>query len=39
LARTVADLDDCGDLVEELHVQEALLLRCRRGLLLGGEGR
>jgi len=39
LARTVADLDAAGDLVEELHVHEALMLRCRRGLLLGGEDR
>jgi magnesium chelatase family protein len=37
LARTVADLDDAGEQVEEPHVREALLLRCRRELLLGGE--
>ena len=37
LARTVADLDGSGDLVEDTHVREALLLRCRRDLLLGGE--
>jgi magnesium chelatase family protein len=36
LARTVADLDEAGELVEERHVREALLLRCRRELLLGG---
>jgi len=39
LARTVADLDASGELVEESHVHEALMLRCRRGLLLGGEAR
>ena len=36
LARTAADLDGSGELVEEAHVREALLLRCRRDLLLGG---
>ena len=36
LARTVADLEGSGELVEEVHVQEALVLRCRRDLLLGG---
>ncbi len=35
LARTLADLDSAGELIEEAHVHEALLLRCRRGLLLG----
>jgi magnesium chelatase family protein len=35
LARTLADLDGAGELIEESHVHEALLLRCRRGLLLG----
>jgi len=39
LARTLADLDGGGDLVEELHVHEALTLRCRRDLLLGKEDR
>lgn len=37
LARTVADLDGSGHLVDEPHVHEALMLRSRRGLLLGGE--
>jgi magnesium chelatase family protein len=36
LARTVADLDGSRPLVEEAHVREALLLRCRRDFLLGG---
>ncbi len=35
LARTVADLDGGGDLVEEPHVRLALHLRCARELLLG----
>lgn len=35
LARTVADLDGADGVVEEAHVREALLLRCRRELLLG----
>jgi magnesium chelatase family protein len=35
LARTLADLDGAGELIDESHVHEALLLRCRRGLLLG----
>jgi magnesium chelatase family protein len=39
LARTLADLDGGGETVGEDHVQEALLLRSRRDLLLGGEGR
>jgi magnesium chelatase family protein len=39
LARTVADLDGCGELVEVDHVREALLLRCTRDLLLGVERR
>ena len=38
LARTLADLDGAGDEVGEAHVREALLLRCRRELLLGGQG-
>ena len=37
LARTVADLDDAGEQVEERHVREALVLRSRRELLLGRE--
>ncbi len=39
LARTVADLDGADGVVEEAHVREALLLRCRRELLLGTEPR
>jgi magnesium chelatase family protein len=44
LARTVADLDGVGDchgngVIQEAHVREALLLRCRRELLLGTECR
>jgi magnesium chelatase family protein len=39
LARTVADLDGAGHEVGERHVREALLLRCHRGLLLGGDRR
>lgn len=39
LARTVADLDGAADVVEESHIREALLLRSRRDLLLGGDGR
>jgi magnesium chelatase family protein len=35
LARTVADLESAGDAIEESHLHEALLLRCRRDLLLG----
>jgi magnesium chelatase family protein len=35
IARTVADLDGAGDTVEARHVREALLLRCRRSILLG----
>jgi magnesium chelatase family protein len=35
LARTVADLESAGEVVEESHLREALLLRCRRDLLLG----
>ncbi|MGO8872224.1 MAG: YifB family Mg chelatase-like AAA ATPase, partial [Acidimicrobiales bacterium] len=35
LARTVADLDGAEGAVCEEHVSEALLLRCRRDLLLG----
>jgi magnesium chelatase family protein len=35
LARTLADLDGAGELIEESHVHEALLLRCQRGILLG----
>jgi magnesium chelatase family protein len=37
LARTIADLDGAGELVEEAHVHEALALRCRRDVLLGDE--
>ena len=36
LRRTIADLDGADDLAD-LHVHEALLLRCRRDLLLGRE--
>jgi magnesium chelatase family protein len=39
LARTLADLDDVGHEVGEPQVREALLLRCRRDLLLGGQTR
>jgi magnesium chelatase family protein len=39
LARTLADLDGAEHAVEESHVREALLLRSRRDLLLGGTGR
>ncbi len=39
LARTVADLEGVEGPVGESHVREALLLRCRRELLLGGEVR
>ena len=39
LARTLADLDDSGPEVGESHVREALLLRCRRQLLLGNQVR
>jgi magnesium chelatase family protein len=35
LARTLADLDGSGDVVDEDHVHEALALRCRRDILLG----
>jgi magnesium chelatase family protein len=35
IARTVADLDDAGDMVDASHVHEALILRSRRGALLG----
>jgi len=38
IARTIADLEGSDD-VTDLHVQEALLLRCRRDLLLGKERR
>jgi magnesium chelatase family protein len=38
IARTIADLDGSDD-VTDLHVHEALLLRCRRDLLLGKERR
>jgi predicted ATPase with chaperone activity len=37
IARTVADLDRAGDTVEAAHVHEALVLRSRRGALLGFE--
>jgi len=36
--RTIADLEGSDD-VTDLHVQEALLLRCQRDLLLGKERR
>ncbi|HUY65867.1 MAG TPA: YifB family Mg chelatase-like AAA ATPase [Acidimicrobiales bacterium] len=39
LARTVADLEGVNGAVGESHVREALLLRCRRELLLGSEVR
>jgi magnesium chelatase family protein len=39
LARTVADLDSVEGVIEEAHVREALLLRCRRELLLAPESR
>ncbi len=35
LARTLADLDGSGDVLDEDHVHEALALRCRRDILLG----
>ena len=38
LARTVADLEGAGTLVQESHVREAILLRSQRELLLGGDG-
>ena len=37
VARTIADLDGEGGPVGADHVEEALLLRCRRDLLLGGD--
>ena len=37
LARTVADLEGAGTLVQESHLREAILLRSQRGLLLGGD--
>jgi magnesium chelatase family protein len=36
LARTLADLEDAGPLIRESHMQEAILLRTQRALLLGG---
>lgn len=36
IARTIADLGNGGARVEAVHVREALLLRCRRDILLGG---
>ncbi len=39
LARTLADLDDDGDVLSDLHVAEALFLRGGRGLLLGEDVR
>ncbi len=36
LARTVADLEGAGVVVQESHVREALVLRCQCQLLLGG---
>jgi magnesium chelatase family protein len=38
IARTIADLEGSDD-VTDLHVHEALLLRCQRDLLLGKERR
>ena len=38
IARTLADLEGADD-IADLHVHEALLLRCRRDLLLGKERR
>ncbi len=38
IARTVADLDGAGDTVQAPHVHEALVLRSRRGALLGYDG-
>ena len=38
LARTVADLQGAGVVVQESHVREALVLRCQREMLLGGGG-
>jgi magnesium chelatase family protein len=38
IARTVADLDRAGDTVHASHVHEALVLRSRRGALLGFDG-
>lgn len=38
IARTIADLEGAGD-IEASHMHEALLLRCRRDLLLGMEQR
>jgi magnesium chelatase family protein len=38
IARTIADLDGADD-IADLHVHEALLLRCQRDLLLGKERR
>jgi magnesium chelatase family protein len=37
LARTVADLDGAGPVIEETHVVQALGLRSPRQVLLGGE--
>jgi magnesium chelatase family protein len=39
LARTVADLDDAGPVIQEAQIREALLLRSERELLLGGSRR
>jgi predicted ATPase with chaperone activity len=39
LARTVADLDDAGPVIQEAQIREALLLRSERALLLGGSTR
>ncbi len=36
LARTLADLDDAGPLIQASQMQEAILLRTQRALLLGG---
>ncbi len=37
VARTLADIDGVGEVVGEGHVAEALLLRCRRDILLGAD--
>jgi magnesium chelatase family protein len=38
LARTVADLEGAGAVIEEAHVREALRMRSPRDVLLGGAG-
>jgi magnesium chelatase family protein len=39
LARTIADLDGVGEVIEADQVHEALVLRCRRDILLEGADR